>query len=116
MKPLSKVAVLTGAGVSAESGIPTFRSNGGYWQQHRFEDLATPESFARDPKFVWTWYAERRRDIAKARPNAGHDALAAMEKQVASFTLITQNVDGLHDLADRRIWSSFTGTSGSSAV
>jgi NAD-dependent deacetylase len=99
LKPSSKVAVLTGAGVSAESGIPTFRSNGGYWRQHRFEDLATPEAFARDPKFVWTWYEERRRDIAKARPNAGHYALAAMENQVASFTLITQNVDGLHDLA-----------------
>ncbi len=91
--------MLTGAGVSAESGIPTFRSSGGYWQQHRFEDLATPEGFARDPKFVWTWYEERRRAIAGARPNAGHEALAEMEKRMASFTLITQNVDGLHDLA-----------------
>lgn len=95
----SKIAVLTGAGVSAESGIPTFRSNGGYWRQYRFEDLATPEGFARDPKFVWTWYEERRRAIAAARPNAGHDALAEMERRVAAFTLITQNVDGLHDLA-----------------
>jgi NAD-dependent deacetylase len=99
LKPSSKVAVLTGAGVSAESGIPTFRSNGGYWRQHRFEDLATPEGFARDPKFVWTWYEERRRAIAAARPNAGHEALVEMEKRVAVFTLITQNVDGLHDLA-----------------
>lgn len=98
-KPSSKIAVLTGAGVSAESGIPTFRSNGGYWRQYRFEDLATPEGFARDPKFVWTWYEERRRTIAAARPNAGHFALAEMEKRVAAFTLITQNVDGLHDLA-----------------
>jgi NAD-dependent deacetylase len=95
----SKIAVLTGAGVSAESGIPTFRSNGGYWRQYRFEDLATPEGFARDPKFVWTWYEERRRAIAAARPNAGHEALAEMERRVAAFTLITQNVDGLHDLA-----------------
>ncbi len=95
----SKIAVLTGAGVSAESGIPTFRSNGGYWRQYRFEDLATPEGFARDPKFVWTWYEERRRAIAAARPNAGHAALAEMERRVAAFTLITQNVDGLHDLA-----------------
>lgn len=95
----SNVAVLTGAGVSAESGIPTFRSNGGFWQQYRFEDLATPEAFARNPEFVWTWYEERRRAIAQARPNAGHQALAEMEKRVASFTLITQNVDGLHDLA-----------------
>jgi len=95
----SKIAVLTGAGVSAESGIPTFRSNGGYWRQYRFEDLATPEGFARDPKFVWTWYEERRRAIAAARPNAGHEALAEMERRVPAFTLITQNVDGLHDLA-----------------
>ncbi len=93
------VAALTGAGVSAESGIPTFRSNGGYWRRHRFEDLATPEGFARDPKFVWTWYEERRRAIATARPNAGHKALAEMEKRVGSFALVTQNVDGLHDLA-----------------
>jgi NAD-dependent deacetylase len=96
------VAVLTGAGVSAESGIPTFRSNGGFWNQYRLEDLATPEAFARDPKFVWNWYEERRRGIAKARPNAGHEALAEMERRVASFTLITQNVDGLHDLAGSR--------------
>ncbi|MGA2714119.1 MAG: NAD-dependent deacylase [Bryobacteraceae bacterium] len=99
LKPSSKIAVLTGAGVSAESGIPTFRSNGGYWRKYRFEDLATPEGFARDPKFVWTWYEERRRAIAAARPNAGHFALVEMEKRVAAFTLITQNVDGLHDLA-----------------
>ena len=94
-----RIAVLTGAGVSAESGIPTFRSNGGYWKQHRFKDLATPEAFARDPKLVWTWYEERRRAIAAARPNAGHEALAEMEKRAASFILIAQNVDGLHQLA-----------------
>src|ERR1700722_781897 len=93
------IAVLTGAGVSAESGIPTFRSNGGYWKQYRFEDLATPEAFARDPHFVWTWYEERRRSIAQAEPNAGHRALAELEKRAQHFTLITQNVDGLHDLA-----------------
>lgn len=103
LKSASDVAVLTGAGVSAESGIPTFRgssvSGGGYWQQFRFEDLATPEPFARDPKFVWTWYEERRRAIAKAQPNAGHFALVELEKRKFRFTLITQNVDGLHDLA-----------------
>jgi NAD-dependent deacetylase len=93
------IAVLTGAGVSAESGIPTFRNNGGYWQKYRFEDLATPQAFARDPKFVWQWYEERRRAIAAARPNAGHEALVAMERRAPRFTLITQNVDGLHDLA-----------------
>lgn len=95
----SRIAVLTGAGVSAESGIPTFRSNGGFWQNNRFEDLATPQGFARDPKFVWRWYEERRRGIATARPNAGHAALAAMERRATDFTLITQNVDGLHDAA-----------------
>ncbi|MEP6716675.1 MAG: NAD-dependent deacylase [Terriglobia bacterium] len=95
----SRVAVLTGAGVSAESGIPTFRSNGGFWQQYKLEDLATPQAFARDPKFVWGWYEERRRAVALARPNAGHLALAEMERHVAAFTLITQNVDGLHDVA-----------------
>jgi len=103
LKSAADVAVLTGAGVSAESGIPTFRGSsaagGGYWQQYRFEDLATPEAFARDPKFVWTWYEERRRAIAQAQPNAGHYALAELERQKSKFTLITQNVDGLHDLA-----------------
>lgn len=93
------IVVLTGAGVSAESGIPTFRSNGGYWQTHRFEDLATPEGFARDPKMVWTWYQERRRGIAAAKPNAGHDALVELEKRASRFALITQNVDGLHERA-----------------
>ncbi|MDE3198228.1 MAG: NAD-dependent deacylase [Acidobacteriota bacterium] len=93
------IAVLTGAGVSAESGIPTFRSNGGYWQTHRFQDLATLEGFQRDPKLVWTWYEERRRNIAAARPNAGHEALASLETRVPRFMLITQNVDGLHDVA-----------------
>jgi NAD-dependent deacetylase len=96
--------VLTGAGVSAESGIQTFRGSfdknrGGYWREHRFEDLATPEGFARDPKFVWTWYEERRRAIFHAKPNAGHHALVTLEKHKPTFTLITQNVDGLHDLA-----------------
>jgi NAD-dependent deacetylase len=95
----TRVAVLTGAGVSAESGIPTFRSNGGLWRTHRFQDLATPEGFARDPKMVWTWYEERRRAIARATPNAGHFALRALEQAKPVFTLITQNVDGLHDLA-----------------
>jgi NAD-dependent deacetylase len=102
----NRIAVLTGAGVSAESGIPTFRSNGGFWQNRRFEDLATPQGFARDPKFVWQWYEERRRGIAAARPNAGHIALVAIERRVTlgegEFALITQNVDGLHDLAGSR--------------
>ena len=94
-----RITVLTGAGVSAESGIPTFRSNGGYWQTHRFEELATPEGFARDPRMVWQWYEERRRGIAAAKPNPGHEALVELEKRASRFALITQNVDGLHERA-----------------
>ncbi len=93
------IAVLTGAGISAESGIPTFRDTGGLWKNFRAEDLATPQAFARDCKFVWEWYDWRRSLIAKAEPNAGHSALAELEKRTADFTLITQNVDGLHDRA-----------------
>ncbi len=90
-----RVAVLTGAGISAESGIPTFRGAGGLWRNFRPEELATPEAFARDPEMVWEWYMWRRGLIAKAEPNAGHRAIAAMKRA----TLITQNVDGLHDRA-----------------
>jgi NAD-dependent deacetylase len=93
------IAVLTGAGISAESGIPTFRDAGGLWRNFRAEDLAAPHAFARDPKFVWEWYDWRRSLIAKAEPNAGHYALAELEKPTRHFTLITQNVDGLHDRA-----------------
>jgi NAD-dependent deacetylase len=88
-------AVLTGAGISAESGIPTFRDPGGYWRNYRPEDLATPGAFARDPKLVWEWYDFRRQTIARAEPNAGHVALT----RLAGSTLITQNVDGLHERA-----------------
>ena len=93
------VAVLTGAGISAESGIPTFRGAEGLWKEYKPEDLATPEAFARDPKLVWEWYNWRREMIAKAVPNAAHRALVELEKRKPGFTLITQNVDGLHDLA-----------------
>jgi NAD-dependent protein deacetylase/lipoamidase len=93
------IAVLTGAGISAESGIPTFRDAGGLWKNFRSEDLATPQAFARDPKFVWEWYDWRRSLIANCRPNAGHRALVDLEKRTPNFTLITQNVDGLHDRA-----------------
>jgi NAD-dependent deacetylase len=99
LKQAQSVAVLTGAGVSAESGVPTFRGNNGLWKQYRAEDLATPGAFARDPKLVWEWYDWRRGLIAQAQPNAGHRALVELEKRVPSFTLITQNVDGLHELA-----------------
>lgn len=93
------VAILTGAGISAESGIPTFRGPGGVWRTYRAEELATPQGFARDPKLVWEWYDWRRSVIAEAQPNAGHNALAEIERRVPQFTLITQNVDGLHDRA-----------------
>ncbi len=102
LKQARSVAVLTGAGVSAESGVPTFRGNNGLWRQYRAEDLATPGAFARDPKLVWEWYDWRRGLIAQAQPNAGHRALVELEKRVPSFTLITQNVDGLHELAGSR--------------
>jgi NAD-dependent deacetylase len=93
------VAVLTGAGISAESGIPTFRGAGGLWNNYRAEDLATPEAFARDPRLVWDWYNWRREVIAKAKPNSAHQALVKLQIVKPKFTLITQNVDGLHDLA-----------------
>src|SRR5215469_2265905 len=93
------VAVLTGAGISAESGIPTFRGTDGLWKNFKAEDLATPEAFARDPRLVWEWYDWRRSLIAQAKPNAAHRALVTLEKRKPGFTLITQNVDGLHDLA-----------------
>lgn len=96
----SRVAVLTGAGVSQESGLRTFRdAQSGLWAQYRPEDLATPRAFERDPKLVWDWYAYRREAVKGTRPNAGHYALAEMEKKIPEFTLITQNVDGLHYMA-----------------
>jgi len=102
LRDARSVAVLTGAGVSAESGIATFRDDDGLWSRFKVEDLATPEAFARDPKFVWQWYDSRRVDIAKAKPNAGHFALAELERRVPNFTLITQNIDDLHDEAGSR--------------
>lgn len=94
------VAVLTGAGVSAESGIPTFRdAQTGLWARYNPEELATPEAFRRNPRLVWDWYAWRRQLVAAAAPNPGHLALARLEKLVPRFTLITQNVDGLHQRA-----------------
>jgi NAD-dependent deacetylase len=97
LKRARSIAVLTGAGVSAESGIPTFRGAGGLWKQFRADDLATPEAFAHDPKLVWEWYDWRRGLIAAAQPNQGHIALAELEARTPDFTLITQNVDDLHE-------------------
>jgi NAD-dependent deacetylase len=95
----NSVAVLTGAGISAESGVPTFRGADGLWKTFKPEELATPEAFARDPKLVWEWYNWRRERIAPALPNAAHRALVQLEIKKRNFTLITQNVDGLHDRA-----------------
>ena len=93
------MTVLTGAGISAESSVPTFRGAGGLWKNFRAEDLATPEAFQRDPRLAWEWYAWRRELIAACRPNLGHYALAELEKRKPGMTLVTQNVDGLHNRA-----------------
>jgi len=97
-----RITVVTGAGVSAASGIPTFRGAGGLWKSHRPEELATPEAFDRDPLLVWEWYAWRRERIAPLAPNAAHAAIAELEGHVAEFLLATQNVDGLHTQAGSR--------------
>jgi NAD-dependent deacetylase len=94
--------VLTGSGISAESGLPTFRGAGGLWRTHRVEELASPEGFRRDPRLVWTWYNERRAAHERAQPNAGHHALATLEPRYAAFALATQNVDSLHRRAGSR--------------
>jgi NAD-dependent deacetylase len=93
------IVVLTGAGVSAESGMPTFRGEDGFWRKYNAMDLATPEAFERDPKLVWEWYDYRRGILDKAGPNRAHEVIAEMEKHYPNFTLITQNVDGLHHRA-----------------
>lgn len=91
------VAVLTGAGISAESGVPTFRqAQTGLWAQYDPQELATPHAFRRNPRLVWEWYTWRRELVAQAEPNAGHRALVELAQRVPQFTLITQNVDGLH--------------------
>jgi NAD-dependent protein deacetylase/lipoamidase len=95
-----RVLVITGAGVSAESGIPTFRGKDGYWRNLDPAKLATPEAFARDPKLVWDWYRERRQRIRNAQPNAAHRAIAKLAEHADEFLLVTQNVDDLHARAD----------------
>lgn len=99
----SHVTVLTGAGMSAESGIPTFRdAQTGIWAKYRPEELATPEAFEANPARVWKWYEERRKAVREARPHAGHEALVALESLVPQLSIVTQNVDGLHQLAGSR--------------
>ena len=103
LRGAERVAALTGSGVSAESGVPTFReAQTGLWARFDPQELATPEAFARDPRLVWEWYAWRRSLVAGAAPNAGHLALAEMERRVPAFALVTQNVDGLHGRAGSR--------------
>jgi NAD-dependent deacetylase len=93
-----RLTIVTGAGVSAASGVPTFRGPQGLWKSFRPEDLATPRAFARDPQLVWEWYDWRRTRIAACQPNAAHEAIAVWSRR-PGFTLVTQNVDGLHERA-----------------
>ena len=90
------VAVLTGAGISAESGVPTFRGEGGLWKNFKPEELANVDAFMRNPKLVWEWYNYRKKLISDVNPNPGHYALVKMEEKLKEFCLITQNVDNLH--------------------
>lgn len=103
LKGARKVAVLTGAGVSAESGVPTFRASDGLWEGHRIEEVATPTGFKINPSLVWQFYNARRANVYKVHPNPAHHALAALERHFdGRFTLITQNVDGLHQRAGNK--------------
>ncbi|TET71204.1 MAG: NAD-dependent deacylase [Candidatus Aminicenantes bacterium] len=105
LQEASRVAVLTGAGISAESGIPTFRGEEGLWKKYRPEELATPAAFSQDPKFVWEWYDWRRGIFAQKEPNPGHKVIARWEETFPTFSLITQNIDGLHQKAgSKNIW------------
>lgn len=98
-----EVLVLTGAGISSESGVPTFRGEDGLWKRYRAEDLATPQAFARDPRLVWEWYGWRRGLIGRCEPNAAHLSLARWASRRPGVVLVTQNVDGLHARAARQV-------------
>ena len=102
LKTSSRIAVLTGSGVSAESGVPTFRGSEGLWRNFDPSELATPEAFRSDPHLVWEWYDWRRTLISRCVPNVAHDAIARLEARTREFLLVTQNVDGLHRLAGNR--------------
>jgi NAD-dependent deacetylase len=108
--PDTRITVLTGAGVSAASGVPTFRGPDGLFKNRRPETIGTPEAFGRDPKFVWEWYNWRREIIASKKPNRAHEVLAAWSERYPRFTLITQNVDGLHERAGTRDVLRFHGS------
>jgi NAD-dependent deacetylase len=103
------LVVLTGAGISADSGVPTFRGADGLWRNFRAEDLATPEAFERDPRLVWEWYNWRRELIAPKKPNPAHMAVVEFERRCRRFWLITQNVDGLHRAAGSEQLSEIHG-------
>ncbi len=94
-----RISALTGAGISAESGVATFRGKGGIWQKFKPEELASMDAFMRNPELVWEWYEYRRRIVNSVKPNAGHYVLAEMEQSFAHFSISTQNVDGLHQQA-----------------
>ena len=102
LRTAKRVVALTGAGVSAESGVPTFRGAGGLWEGQPVEEVATPEAFAADPLRVWRFYEERRRNLARVKPNPAHRVLARWQERFAAFTLVTQNVDRLHQAAGSR--------------
>ena len=102
LKEAESLVVLTGAGVSAESGVPTFRGAGGLWREYSATSLATPEAFRDDPRLVWEFYNYRREVLTPLAPNPGHYAIASMEERFARFTLITQNIDNLHRVAGTR--------------
>ena len=104
------LTVLTGAGVSAASGIPTFRGEAGLWKSYRPESLATPQAFAENPRLVWEWYQWRRQRVAACSPNRGHEVIAEWSRRYPVFTLITQNVDGLHERAGTRNVVRFHGS------
>lgn len=105
LQDANRVAILTGAGISAESGIPTFRGEEGLWKKYRPEELATPAAFSQDPKFVWEWYDWRRGIFAQKEPNPGHEVIARWEETFPTFSLITQNIDDLHQKAgSKNIW------------
>lgn len=102
IRKAKRVSVLTGAGISAESGIPTFRGAGGIWEKYDFRKLATPEGFRDDPRLAWEWYQLRQREMKKAKPNPAHETIAEMEKHFDEFTVLTQNIDGMHRRAGSR--------------
>lgn len=109
-RPESRITVLTGAGVSAASGVPTFRGKDGLWKNHFPEQLATPQAFRQNPRLVWEWYNWRREKIFKCEPNAAHRVLAAWSTRYEGFVLVTQNVDGLHEKAGTRNLIRFHGS------